>query len=276
MGLLLADSIALYIALRAALRVPLRFTDVLLVRGASWLLALVNYGAGQGGIVWFLHRRHGVPVARATGAVLLATGAFLLAVVAAVAGGLALEAIPEARDLGWLLVLVAIGFPIYLLIIKLRPAFLVRNSLFEPLFAAGITGTIGATLARSLHLGVLIAAHALAYRQFGIEIPVRAALVVLPLIFLVAALPIGVAGLGAPQATAVVLLSRYVSGPDARGTVLAASLGFQTLTTLLMAVGGMIALRWEVEPADDLGAETATETEAGAAAPTPDVRGSAS
>jgi uncharacterized membrane protein YbhN (UPF0104 family) len=265
LSLLLADSIALYIALRAALRVPLKFTDVLLVRGASWMLALVNYGAGQGGIVWFLHRRHGVPIARATGAVLLATGAFLLAVVCAVGAGLALEAVPEARELGWLLWLVAVGFPLYLLIIALRPAFLVRSSLFEPLFAAGISGTLAATVARTFHLAVLIAAHALAYRQFGIEIPIRAALVVLPVIFLVGALPIGVAGLGAPQATAVVLLSRYVAGPDARGTVLAASLGFQTLSTILMAVIGMIALRWEVQPAeapaDALGEAAPTSSE---------------
>jgi hypothetical protein len=255
-ALLVADAIALWVTVRVSLRVPLRFVDVLLVRGASWLLALVNYGAGQGGIVWFLHRRHGVPIARATGAVLLATGGFLLAVVAAVAGGLASGAVPEAHVPAWLLWLVAIGFPVYLGIIALRPAFLTRSSLLEPLFAAGVVGTLAATVTRALHLAVLIAAHALAYRQFGIEIPFEATLVVLPVIFLAAALPISVAGYGAPQATASLLLARYVHGPDATGTVVAASIGFQTLSTIIMAVMGMIALRWEVEPAPDPTGET--------------------
>ncbi|HTJ47330.1 MAG TPA: lysylphosphatidylglycerol synthase domain-containing protein [Kofleriaceae bacterium] len=258
LGLLVADAIALWVTVRVSLRVPLRFVDVLLVRGASWLLALVNYGAGQGGIVWFLHRRHGVPIARATGAVLLATGGFLLAVVGAVAGGLALQAVPEANVPAWLLWLVAIGFPVYLGIIAARPAFLTKSSLLEPLFAAGITGTILATVTRALHLAVLIAAHALAYRQFGIDIPFRACLVVLPVIFLAGALPISVAGYGAPQATASLLLARYVHGPDATGTVVAASIGFQTLTTILMALIGMIALRWEVEPAPETPTETTT------------------
>jgi hypothetical protein len=251
LALLVADSIALWVTLRVSLRVPLRFFDVLLVRGASWLLALVNYGAGQGGIVWFLHRRHGVPIARATGAVLLATGGFLLAVVGAVAAGLASGAVPEAHVPAWILWLVAIGFPVYLAIIWARPAFLTRISLLEPLFAAGIPGTLASTATRALHLAVLIAAHALAYRQFGIEIPFEATLVVLPIIFLAAALPIAVAGYGAPQATASVLLAGYVHGPDAAGTVVAASIGFQTLSTVIMAVIGMIALRWEVQPADE-------------------------
>jgi hypothetical protein len=210
--------------------------------------------------VWFLHRRHGVPIARATGAVLLATGGFLLAVVGAVAAGLATGAVPDAHVPDWLLWLVAIGFPLYLAIIWARPAFLAKSSLLEPLFSAGITGTLAATLTRALHLTVLIAAHALAYRQFGIDIPFRATLVVLPIIFLAGALPIAVAGYGAPQATAAVLLARYVHGPDATGTVVAASIGFQTLSTIVMAVIGMIALRWEVQPAPDATADPAEKT----------------
>jgi hypothetical protein len=79
--------------------------------------------------------------------------------------------------------------------------------------------------------------------------------VVLPIIFLAAALPISVAGYGAPQATAAVLLAQYVHGPDATGTVVAASIGFQTLSTIVMAVIGMIALRWEVQPSDEANAE---------------------
>ncbi|MCE9573284.1 MAG: flippase-like domain-containing protein [Deltaproteobacteria bacterium] len=244
LALLIADSIALWVSLRVSLKVSLRFKDVVLVRGASYLLALVNYGAGQGGIVWFLHRRHDVPLARATGAVLLTTGAFLLAVVGAVAGGLALEAVPEA-NLTWLLWLVAFGLPAYLALVWIRPQFLARHALLAPLFDAGVFGTLAATAARSLHLGILIAAHALAYRLFGIEVPIRAALVLFPIIFLVQALPIAPVGLGPTQATAKTLLARFVAVPGADGIVVAASLGFQAISTLLMVLVGLVCLRWE-------------------------------
>jgi uncharacterized membrane protein YbhN (UPF0104 family) len=250
LALLVADAFALWVGLRVSLRVKPPFKDVVLVRGASYLLALVNYSAGQGGIVWFLHRRDGVPLARATGAVLLTTGAFLLAVVGAVAAGLALEAVPEARSLHWLLWLVAIGLPIYLAIIVVRPRWLARYALLQPLFDAGVLGTLAATASRVVHLAVLIVAHAMVYRLFGIALPVRAALVLLPIIFLVQAMPIAPAGLGTTQAAAVALLAPYVAGPDGAGVVVAASIGFQAVITALMAVVGMVCLRLEEGPAE--------------------------
>ena len=146
-AMLFADAFALWVGLRVSLRARPGFKDVVLVRGASYLLALVNYGAGQGGIVWFLHRRDGVPLARATGAVLLTTGAFLLVVVGAVAAGLALDAVPQAHSLGWLVWLVAIGLPLYLGVIVARPRWLARYALLQPLFDAGVLGTLAATAA---------------------------------------------------------------------------------------------------------------------------------
>jgi len=271
-ALLVADAFALWVGLRVSLRVRPPFKDVVLVRGASYLLALVNYSAGQGGIVWFLHRRDGVPLARATGAVLLTTGAFLLAVVGAVAAGLALEAVPQARSLHWLLWLVAAGLPVYLGIIFARPRWLTRYSLLQPLFDAGVLGTLAATAGRVVHLAVLVVAHAMVYRLFGIDLPVRAALVLLPIIFLVQALPIAPAGLGTTQAAAVALLAPYVASPDAQGVVVAASIGFQAVITALMALVGLVCLRLEEAPADAPASEPDPATspqpgDPGAAAP---------
>ena len=122
-------------------------------------------------------------------------------------------------------------------------------------------GTLAATAARSLHLGVLIAAHAFAYRLFGIEVPLRAALVLFPIIFLVQALPIAPVGLGPTQATAKTLLARFVAIPGAEGVVVAASLGFQAVSTLLMALVGLVCLRWEeAHPAAEPVADPADTT----------------
>src|SRR3954452_23220094 len=56
----------------------LSFKEVLVVRGATYLLALVNYALGQGAIVYFVNRSRGVPVSRGTAAVLLIMGINLL------------------------------------------------------------------------------------------------------------------------------------------------------------------------------------------------------
>ena len=64
-----ADAFAAREALAAAgVRRPWR--EVLQARGASYLLGLVSYMAGQGGMGWYLART-GVPVGRSAGAVLL-------------------------------------------------------------------------------------------------------------------------------------------------------------------------------------------------------------
>src|SRR5438045_3554011 len=63
-----------------------------MIRGATYLLAIIHYGVGQGGMAYFLHRRRGVPLARSAGAVMLTMGvnpglAATLAVEAAVRRG---------------------------------------------------------------------------------------------------------------------------------------------------------------------------------------------
>src|SRR5688500_17781121 len=69
----LADSFAIWKTF-GWLVAKLSFREVLVVRGATYLLALVNYALGQGAIVYFVNRSRGVPVMRGTAAVLLVMG----------------------------------------------------------------------------------------------------------------------------------------------------------------------------------------------------------
>ena len=50
------------------------FADVLLVRGATYLLAAINYNVGQGAIVYFVHRTRGRPIMRGVATILLVHG----------------------------------------------------------------------------------------------------------------------------------------------------------------------------------------------------------
>src|SRR5215470_6111570 len=67
-----SDSLATWLAL-IALRLRRPFRDVLAVRGATYLLFVVNYAVGQGGFGYYLYRS-GVAALRATGVTLFLMG----------------------------------------------------------------------------------------------------------------------------------------------------------------------------------------------------------
>ena len=54
-------------------------SDVLLVRGATYLLAAINYNVGQGAIVYFVHRNKGTTIMRGVATILLVLGVNVLA-----------------------------------------------------------------------------------------------------------------------------------------------------------------------------------------------------
>src|SRR5262249_20974318 len=147
---------------RALPDVPLTYRDTLEIRGATYLLAVVHYGAGQGGLAYFLHRRYGVEVARTAGAVMLVMGVNVVVVAMCAFVGILAGGAPEAAALRWTVLALAAGFPVYLAIIALRPRFLTRVRLLQPLFAAGLGGHAVAIAARLPHMAVLVAAHFIA------------------------------------------------------------------------------------------------------------------
>ena len=59
----LADSFAIWKTFGWFLT-RMSFTDVLLVRGATYLLAAINYNVGQGAIVYFVHKNAGTTIMR--------------------------------------------------------------------------------------------------------------------------------------------------------------------------------------------------------------------
>ena len=246
-ALLLADALAMWIAFRQAItdhRVT--YGAAVRMRGASYLLALVNYGAGQGGIVYFLHQYHGVKISRGASAVLLASGALILVIALAVGAGLLGGAVPNRPELRFVAVAVVAALPTYLALIAARPNFLASRAFLTPLFDAGIGGTLRVAGARVVHVSVLIAGHWMAMHLFGIHVPAAAALAQLPVVFLVAAIPISPSGLGTTQAAAITLFAPYASGaelPAREAAVLAYSLSFQFAGTAAVAAIGLVCLR---------------------------------
>jgi uncharacterized membrane protein YbhN (UPF0104 family) len=241
-GTLAGDTFATWATFRSALpEAGLELHEALELRGASYLLAVVHYGAGQGGMAYFVNRVHKVPLARAAGAVMLIMGVnvvvvALIAFVGVLAGGA-----PASPSLRLVVLGLAAGFPAYLAVIAAKPAFLARRALLAPLFDAGLRGHAVAVAARLPHIAWLILGHWTAMRLFGVNVPPAQALTLLPLLFVVAVLPIAPSGIGTAPATAVALFSQYAA--DGRAAVLAYALALQFGAMILQAAVGLAFLR---------------------------------
>jgi hypothetical protein len=241
------DTLATWATFRSALpECGLTYRETLHLRGASYLLALVHYGAGQGGMAYFVARRHDVPLARAAGAVMLIMGVNIVAVTLTALLGVLAGGAPAAPALRTVVLGLACAFPAYLAVIAARPAFLRERRLLAPLFEAGLRGHAVAVAARLPHLLWLIVGQMVAMMLFRIDVPVATATTLLPLVFVVAVLPISPSGIGTAQATAVALFSGYAAGADPgarRAAVLACFLAFQILSLLVQAGLGLLFLR---------------------------------
>jgi len=244
---LVADVTTLWVTFRYALP-DQRLGPVAVgeVRAASYLLQLVSFGAGQGGMVYLLKRHHGIGIGAGAGAILLATGVSVIVIAGAVALGLGMGAVPDRPELRWLTIAVAAGIPIYLILIWVRPLFLARTRLLAPIFDAGVTGTVWIAAARAVHLSIAIGGHFVAMRMFGIRVPVEAAIARLPVVFLIGALPLAPSGLGTTQAAAVTLFATFAPGATAssrEAVVLSYSLAYQVLGAGATALWGLVGLR---------------------------------
>ncbi|HET6611681.1 MAG TPA: lysylphosphatidylglycerol synthase transmembrane domain-containing protein [Kofleriaceae bacterium] len=246
-ALLTTDSFALWVSLRdTAPGLAIDFPHVVLVRGATYLLAAISYSVGQGGIVYFLRSAYKVPFAASAGAVLLTSIGFVLVIAGVIAGGLATHSIPDIPGLFGIAIGVVAIIPLYLLTIALRPRVFARWPALAPVLRARPRHILRAVGSRALHTVALLGGHYVAMHIFGIDVPIGAALARLPVLIVVNALPVSPAGLGTTQAAAVVLFSAFAPGdtPGAReATVLAYSLSFHVLSQGFGALLSLPCLR---------------------------------
>ena len=232
-----ADALGTRAALAAA-GVHRPWSEVLLARGASYLLGLVSYVAGQGGMGFYLAQT-GVPAGRSAGAVLLLMIANGIILVLLGAAGLAIELDRlEGVRTDLLLLVIAAAFAgtlAYLVVIALRPRRLERQGLLAPLFEAGIAGHLRAILARFPHMLLLFLLHWGAFRIWGIAVPPVRGLALNPVVLLIAALPVTPGGLGTTQALQVLFFSNWGSAP----AVLAFSLVHHVFSLVVQAAVGL-------------------------------------
>jgi hypothetical protein len=224
---------------------PLSYREVLVVRGATYLMALVNYTIGQGAIVYFVNRSRGVPILRGTAAVLLVMGInILMLLVLATVGLVAAADVPPGLHL---VVLVAYaGLAVYIVAVSLKPRWLAKRPIFDVLLSAGIRGHLLAMAVRVPHIIALLALSWFSLAAFGIVIPVGKAILCLPIVYFVAVLPISFQGLGTSQAILIHFFAAYAPGSTEESrwaAILAASLVCQAIAFVLQMSIGLVCMR---------------------------------
>ena len=242
-----ADSLATWATFRWFCA-PLKLWDVVKIRGATYLLAMVNYNLGQGGIIYIVGRRRGVGVARATGTVLLTMGVMLVALLLLAGIGSYLGDPHDAR-LRVVRIITTGGlaaFALYLGVIALKPGFLARRALLQPLFDAGILGTFKAFLVRFPHVVGHVVFQWILLRMFHVDLPFAEAATLLPVIFVIAWIPITVQGLGTQQVAAMELLGKYSTAAtleEQRAQIVAFSLTVSAMFVVYSILTGLCCLR---------------------------------
>jgi len=224
---------------------PIPYHTVLRIRGASYLMSVINYNLGQGAIVIFANRAKSVSYGRATGTVLLLMGVSLVVLLLLSAVGLFVADAPRAMVFRPYVIALLSAFVVYLLVIVIKPGFLSRWSVAQPLLDAGLRGHAAAIAVRAPHMALVFLAHYITMRAFGIDIPVLVFLSTMPFVSLMSAIPISPQGLGTTQYAAVYFFSAYAPGTVAqqKATVLAYSLTTSVLAILFMLTTGLIFLR---------------------------------
>jgi hypothetical protein len=197
---------------------PLPYWDLLPVRAVTYLVSILNTQLAQAALALYIHRRFRTPLAQITSTVVLmilleATNLILFATVGAIAfpGGapLPLLALPLVLGVVWLLLISLAWGKLGAFSQRLRDSILLSTfRRVRPRHCAIILGLKGSVFC----LALLVHSQALTF--FGIEIPLVRLMTFLPVVFLVAALPITVAHLGTSQAAWIFFFSAYASEAD--------------------------------------------------------------
>lgn len=235
MALLTTDAFATAHVYRTRI-CPVRFGEIVIIRGASYLPSLLNHHVGQGWLTYFMAKNYRAPLWRVTGATLLVYATTFACLFLFGATSLPFN---HGRVV-WLTPIVlglAVAGVLYLAVIARAPKALKEMQTTAPLVEAGVGGHLVAVAYRLPHVIVLFCGTLAPFWFFGIDVPVQDALAFIPIIMLVSALPITPQGIGTRDVIALQLLSSYAPGPPETqaATLAAATLAWAGALTLVQA-----------------------------------------
>lgn len=238
-----ADSATLLLLFRR-LTAPVRYREVLAIKGVSYFFNAINYSAGSGGIALFLKKKTGVPFLEALSTLLWLNFIDILVLVVMLAFGMLLgsDLLPEehARTLPWVLLGVTgvaagslvywnLGFDFFVL-------GRVRSWRIFDAFRRATAGDYGVMMASRLAFIFLYVVLAWAtLPTFDITVGFGPLLIYVPVLTFVQIVPASISGLGAIQEVMIAFYGAYTAATvdDPRAQVFAYTLVIGPFTTLV-------------------------------------------
>ena len=228
------DTLVLWKAIRW-FHADVPYRDLLPVRAASYVVGFFNTNAGRGTLAAYLWRRLNVPILQLGGTVIfLLLTEYTHLVLWAMLGILAFQSEVTASLLP-IAGAVAAFWLVFFAYAKLhitpwravRWLFAPREwQVFRTFRQAPVKRYAQIVLLRMPMFMVAVCAHYWAARAFGIDIPFGHLLTFLPVIFMVAALPVTVAHLGTTQAAWIYFFGQFAPSPKLLAFSLVAHLTF--------------------------------------------------
>jgi len=238
-----------------------RYADLLPVRAASYVVGFFNTNVGRGALAAYLSRQLSAPFLQLGSTVLFLVLTEYTHLVAWATVGIVGFSSKTSRDLLWVPLAVTLFWLVFLLYTKaglsraiLAAAAAVERpldrgnrwarvarwvaaprdwSLLRTFRIAPLERYVQIVLLRAPMFFVSLSIHYFAARTFGIAIPFTEMLVFLPVIFMLAALPVTVAHLGTTQAAWIFFFGAYAPAPRLLAFSLAAHLTFTATRAFL-------------------------------------------
>ncbi len=246
------DTLVLAVVIRW-FHAPLRFRDLLPVRAVTYVVSLMNTQLARGAMAYYLMRQLRSSFFRLAGTVLFLTLLELTQLAIWATCGMLSFYAQMPKSLFWIPVGFAVFWTVFLVYARrdfapwrpllsyaglLVPALKGRGrvrewSIFRTFVQAPLKRYVQVILLRAPMFFVSLVFHYFAVRTFGFAIPFSRMLAYLPVVFMLAALPITVAHLGTTQAAWIFFFSSYAPPSKLLAYSLASHLAFMLARALM-------------------------------------------
>ncbi|MBT6499432.1 MAG: flippase-like domain-containing protein [Deltaproteobacteria bacterium] len=232
--------------------VPVSYREMLPVRGASYMLAVLNFFAGQGGVALIMNRWKGLSLKRGGSIILFAAfNDYYLLLAFCLAGAFRLPGVDlvsffESSREGSLVRFIVISWMLFGLHLSFYRLYLPRpraqlrfkrQEIFSTFREAPVTLYFKLMAVRSVTFVAGILTCYFALTAFGLHVPLRYLAVFLPIVWLISSIPITVMGLGTTQAAMIWLVARFAEGSGGPEEITAAVLAYSLLWWFLFNLG---------------------------------------
>lgn len=232
--------------------VEVTYRGMMPIKGATYLLVLLNFFAGQGGLALLMNRWKNLSMSRASSIIVFALFVdYYLILAFCLAGAFQLDDVDLVRffdsgDEGGLVRFVVISWAFFVFHIAFYRWYLPRskgltwfkqNQVLAAFREAPLALylKLGAVKSVNSVIGIVTCYYALT--AFGVRVPLLHLIVMLPIVWMIGSVPITVMGLGTVQAAMIWLVARFAEGSGTPEEITAAVVAY----SLLWAISGHVA-----------------------------------